>query len=102
MNRENLLLTLLIHENTEKQYYRKHDLFVEKQKKTIEKIRQEPFDTFPKDMQDYYLGTWFWENWRFNDIAGYAEIELETAWTVVGHLYFPEGRATRVRKKRLH
>jgi len=30
MNRENLLLTLLIHVNTEKQYYHKHDLFVEK------------------------------------------------------------------------
>jgi len=29
MNRENLLLTLLIHVNTEKQYYHKHDLFIE-------------------------------------------------------------------------
>lgn len=101
MNRENLLLTLLIHENTEKQYYHKHDLFVEKQKKMVEEIRHEPFDKLPKDRQEYYFDTWFWAPWRFNDIVGFAEIELETGWTIVGHLYLPEGRATRVRKKPL-
>ena len=101
MNRGNLLLTLLIHENTEEQYYQKHDLFVEKQKKIIEKIRHEPFDKLPIDRQEYYLDTWSWAPWRFNDIVGFAEIELETGWTIVGHLYLPEGRAARVRKKPL-
>ena len=101
MSRENLLLTLLIHENTENQYYRKHDLFVEKQKKSVEKIRHKPFDELSRDRQEYYLDTWFWESWRFNNIVGFAEIEMETGWTIVGHLYLPRGRATRVRKKPL-
>lgn len=101
MSRANLLLTLLVHGNTEKQYYHKHDLFVEKQKKFIEKIRNEPFASFPKDRQEYYLDSWSWPPWRFNDIVGYAEIELETEWTIIGHLYLPEGRATKVTKKPL-
>lgn len=101
MIKANLLLTLLVHGNTEKQYYQKHDLFVEKQKKIIEKIRNEPFDLLPKDRQEYYLDTWFWAPWRFNDIVGYAEIELETEWTIIGSLYLSEGRTTKVSKKPL-
>lgn len=101
MNKANLLLTLLVHGNTEKQYYHKHSLFVEKQKKNIEKIRNEPFDLLPNDRQEYYLDSWSWAPWRFNDIVGYAEIELETEWTIIGSLYLPEGRATKVSKKPL-
>jgi len=101
MNRENFLLTLLIHENTENQYDHKYDLIVEKQKKIVEKIRHEPFDKPPKDRREYYFDTWFWAPWHFNGIVGFAEIELETGRTIVGHLFLPEGRATRVRKKHL-
>jgi hypothetical protein len=101
MSSRRLLLTLLIHQNTRDQYYHKHDLFVEKQKKWLEDIRQEPFDALPKDMQTYYQDSWFWPPWRFNDIVGFAEIELETDWTVIGHLYLPEGRASKISKKSL-
>ncbi len=79
----------------------KHDLYVAKQKKSVEGFRQEPFDALPEDKQTHYLDTWFWPPWRFNNIVGFAEIELETDLTVVGHLYLPEGRATKVAKKPL-
>ena len=99
MSQDNLLLTLLVHRYSREQYYHKHDLHVEKQKKWLEGIRKESFDNLPKDRQTYYLDGWFWPPWRFNDIAGFAEIEMETEWTVIGHLYLPEGRFTRVEKK---
>ena len=101
MNKRNLLLTLHIHRRTQEKYHREHELFVDKQKKGLESIRQEPFEALPQDRQTYYLDLWFWPPWRFNDIVGFAEIELETPWTVIGHLYLPEGQATRVTKKSL-
>ena len=94
MSQRNLLLTLVVHKNTEAQYYHKHDLFAARQKKQLEEIRKEPFESLLKDRQSFYLDTWFWPPWRFNDIAGFAEIELETAWTVSGHLYLPKGWAS--------
>ena len=101
MSRHNLLLTLLIHQYKEEQYYFKHDLYVSKQKKWLEEIRNEPFDSLPADRQTYYLDSWFWPPWKFNNIVGFAEIERETEWTVVGQLYLPKGRASRVMKKPL-
>jgi hypothetical protein len=101
MSRDNLLLTLLVHRYSREQYYHKHDLHVAKQKKWLEGIRKESFDSLPKDRQTYYLDQWFWPPWRFNNIAGFAEIEMETDWTVVGHLYLPEGRFMCVEKKSL-
>jgi hypothetical protein len=101
VSNDNLLLTLLIHRYPREKYYQKHDLDVAKQKKWLEGIRQESFDALPKDRQSQYLDQWFWLPWRFNDIVGFAEIELETDWTVIGHLYLPEGRYTPVKKKSL-
>lgn len=101
MSKDNLLLTLLIHRYSREKYYQKHDLRVSKQKKWLEGIRQESFDDLPKDRQTQYLDQWFWPPWRFNNIVGFAEIELETEWTVIGHLYLPEGRYTCVEKKSL-
>jgi len=76
-------------------------IYLSKTKEIVEKIRREPFDKLPKDRREYYFGAWFWAPWRFNDIVGFAEMELETGRTIVGHLFLPEGRATRVRKKPL-
>ena len=101
MSKANLLLTLLVHRYSREQYYHKHDLHVAKQKKWLEGIRQESFNDLPQGRQTYYLDQWFWPPWRFNNIVGFAEIELETDWTVIGHLYLPEGRYTRVEKKSL-
>ena len=101
MNVRRVLLTLLIHQDTRYQYYHKHDLYVAEQKKRVEGFRQEPFDALSEEKQIHYLDTWFWPPWRFNNIVGFAEIELETDSTVVGHLYLPEGRATKVEKKPL-
>jgi hypothetical protein len=101
VSKENLLLTLLVHRYSREQYHQKHDLHVEKQKKWLEGIRQESFDALPKDRQSQYLDQWFWPPWRFNNIVGFAEIELETDSTVIGHLYLPEGRYTPVKKKSL-
>lgn len=102
MTKRIILLTLLIHRYTQDKYYRKHDLFVEKQKKWLEAIRQSPFDALPIDRQTYYLDSWFWPPWRFNNIVGFAEVEFETELTVIGHLYLPEGRASRAVKKPLY
>ena len=101
MSDRNRLMTLLIHRRTREKYYRDHDKFVDKQKKWLESIRHEPFEALPKDRQIYYLDRWFWPPWRFNDIVGFAEIEMETPWTVIGHLYLPEGRVTSATKKPL-
>jgi hypothetical protein len=100
MSGRKLLLTLLVHRQTRENYYRDHDLYVAKQKAWLEEIRQEPFDAMPEERQTYYLDTWFWAPWRFNNIVGFAEIELETQTDIVGHLYMPE-RMTRVTKKPL-
>jgi hypothetical protein len=101
MSNRRVLLTLLIHRRTREKYYREHDLYVAKQKLWLEEIRQEPFDSMPQDRQTHYLDTWFWPPWRFNDIVGFAEIELETSAELIGHLYLPEGRVTRATKKPL-
>ena len=90
-----LLLTLLVHRRTQEKYYQDHELSVEKQKKLVEEIYRIPFDNIPEDRRLYYLNIWFWPPWRFNDIVGFAEIEMETDWTVIGHLYLPEGRFSR-------
>ena len=101
MSNRRVLLTLFIHRRTREKYYREHDLYVAKQKLWLEEIRQEPFDSMPQDRQTHYLDTWFWPPWRFNDIVGFAEIELETSTELIGHLYLPEGRVTRATKKPL-
>jgi|SRR5215213_5482707 len=101
MSKRRILLTLFIHRRTGDKYYREHDAYVVKQKTWLEGIRQEPFDSMPQDRQTYYLDTWFWPPWRFNDIVGFAEIELETSTELIGHLYLPEGRITRATKKPL-
>lgn len=101
MSQRNVLLTLMIHQYTKNQYYHKHDLYVAKQKKQLEEIRKEPFDALAKDRQIYYLDIWFWPPWRFNNIVGFAEVELETESTIIGHLYLPVGRATHSVKKPL-
>ncbi len=101
MSNDNLLLTLLVHRYSRDQYYHKHKSYVAKQKKWLERLRGEAFDDLPKNRQTYYLDQWFWPNWRFNNIVGFAEIKLETDWMIVGHLYLPEGRYTRVEKKAL-
>ena len=89
MSKDNLLLTLLIHRYSREKYYQKHDLHVAKQKKRLEGLRQEPFDALPKDRQTQYLDQWFWPPWRFNNIAGFAEIELETDFTVIAAEVMP-------------
>ncbi len=101
MSKRRILLTLLIHRRTRDKYYREHESYVVKQKAWLEGIRQEPFDSMPLDRQTYYVDTWFWPPWRFNDIVGFAEIELETSTELIGHLYLPEGRITRTTKKPL-
>jgi hypothetical protein len=101
VSKDNLLLTLLVHRYSREQYYHKHDFHVAKQKKWLEGTRKESFDDLPKERQMYFLDQWFWPPWRFNNIVGFAEIELETDSTVIGHLYLPEGRYSRVEKKSL-
>ena len=101
MSKRRVLLTLLILRRTRDRYYREHDLYVVKQKAWLEGIRQEAFDSMPQARQTYYLATWFWPPWRFNDIVGFAEIELETSTELIGHLYLPEGRVARATKKPL-
>jgi hypothetical protein len=101
MSNHRVLLTLFIHCRTREKYYHEHDLYVAKQKLWLEEIRQEPFGSMPQDRQTHYLDTWFWPPWRFNDIVGFAEIELETSTELIGHLYLPEGRVTRATKKPL-
>jgi len=95
------LLTLLIHRRTREQYKRDHDKFVAKQKRLLEALRGQPFDALPHERQVDYLDRWFWPPWRFNDLAGFAEIELETPWTVIGHMDLPEGRVAAATKKPL-
>ena len=95
MSKERLLLTLLIHRYSREKYYQRHDQYVEKQKKLVEEGWQQSFESIPKDRQSQFLDMWFFPPWRFNSIVGYAEIELETDWTVIGHLYLPEGRFSR-------
>ena len=101
MSKRKVLLTLLIHRRTSERYYQEHGLYVAKPKALIQEIRQEPFDTMPEERQTYYLDTWFWPPWRFNDIVWFAEIELETSTEVIGHLYLPQGRVSRATKKAL-
>jgi hypothetical protein len=101
VNDQRLLLTLLIHRSTREKYYHDHDTYVEKQKKWLESINKQPFGTLPLDTQTKITDTWFWPPWRFNDLVGFAEIELENDWTVVGHLYLPEGRVRKGTKKPL-
>jgi hypothetical protein len=100
MSRRKVLLTLLIHRRTREKYYQEHNQHIAMQKAWLEEIRHEPFESMPKDRQTYYLDSWFWPPWRFNDIVGFAEIELETPTEIIGHLYMPE-RSTRVTKKPL-
>ncbi len=96
-----ILLTLFIHRRSREHYYRDHDQFVAKQKSSLESLRGEPFDALPDERQTWYLDRWFWPPWRFNDLVGFAEIELETSRTVIGHLYLPKGRITTATKKPL-
>ncbi len=92
MNNQTLLLTLLIHRRTKEKYYKDHDQYVEKQKDLLEKSWHEPFTALADERKAYFLDLWFWSPWRFNDIVGYAEIEMETPWSIIGHLYIQEGR----------
>jgi hypothetical protein len=101
MSNRRVLLTLLVHRRTREKYYREHDLHVAKQKLWLEEILKQPFDAMPHDRQTHYLDRWFWPPWRFSDIVGFAEIELETPTELIGHLYLPEGRATKATKKPL-
>ena len=101
MSKRKILLTILIHRRTREKYYLEHELHVAKQKAWLEDIRQEPIDAIPKDRQTHSLDSWFWPPWRFNDIDGFAEVELETPTDIIGHLYLPEGRISRVTKKPL-
>ena len=101
MSNRRVLLTLHVHRRTRDKYYLEHDLYVVKQKAWLEEILQEPFESIPHDRQTYYLDIWFWPPWRFNDIVGFAEIELETSTELIGHLYLPKGRVSRATKKPL-
>ena len=101
MSKRKVLLTLLIHRRTKEEYYQEHDLHIAKQKAWLKDIRREPFDSMPEDKRTHYLDSWFWPPWRFNDIVGFAELELETPTDIIGHLYLPKGRITKVTKKPL-
>jgi len=92
MYKENLLLTLLIHQHSQENYYKKHSEYVEKQKKIIEQIWKIPFTDINEERRIYYLSGWFWAPWRYNNIAGFGEIIKETDWTLIGNLYLPKGR----------
>lgn len=98
MSKRKVLLTLLIHRRTREKYQEAHERHVASQKAWLEEIRQEAFETLPEDRQMHYLDSWFWPPWRFNDIVGFAEIELENSTTIIAHLYMPD-RTTRVTKK---
>lgn len=98
MSKRKVLLTLLIHRRTREKYQDEHEQYIESQKVWLEEIHQESFESLPEDRQIHYLNSWSRPPWRFNDIVGFAEVELENSTSMIAHLYVPD-RTTRVTKK---
>ena len=92
MSYTNLLLTLFIHQYSRENYYKKYDEWVDKQKAFIESIWKDSFSTLPEERQLYYRNLWFWVPWRYNNLVGFAEIVLETEWTIIASLFLKRGR----------
>jgi hypothetical protein len=92
MIKTNLLLTLFIHRFSRETYYQKFDDWVGKQKALVESAWNEPFSNLPEERQLYFRNQWFWAPWRYNNLVGFAEIVMETDWTIIASLYLKRGR----------
>jgi hypothetical protein len=98
VSKRKILLTLLMHRRTGEKYQEAHEQHIAGQKAWLEEIQGESFESLPEERQIHYLTSWSWPPWRFNDIVGFAEVELENSTSIIAHLYMPD-RTTRVTKK---
>jgi len=94
------LLSFPIHHYSYKEYYERHVLYVEKEKKWVEKGSPGPFDEFSEGAKFTWEETWWWPPWKFNDIVGYLEVGMDIGRSLTGDIYlkrkyFPKDRRER-------
>jgi len=81
------LFFLPIHHYAYKKYYQRHDDYVKKQKKKLEKDWGEPFDQLSEENRRRLEMSWWWPPWKFNDIVGYLDIGTDIGNCLTADIY---------------
>lgn len=90
-------------------YYQRHDEYVEREKKKVERDWRTPFDQLSESNKRWLEDFLWWPPWKFNDIVGFVEIGMDigdclTADIFLKRKYLPKTHPSRRsgRKKKTH
>lgn len=82
------LITLPIHHYSYEKYYKRHNEYVEKEKKQGEKYWGVPFEMLSEESKRTWENLWWWPPWEYNDIVGYLEIGMDSGDHMTADIYF--------------
>jgi len=71
------LFFIPVHHYTYERYYQRHDEYVEREKKKVEKMWGQPFNQISDENKRWLEEFWWWPPWKFNDIVGYLDIGMD-------------------------
>jgi hypothetical protein len=87
--------SLPIHHYSRDEYHKRHNIYVEKEKKRIMGPRDIPFEQRSESDKRSWERIWMWPPWKYNDIVGFLEIGMDigdhmTADIYLQKKYFPK------------
>ncbi len=80
-------LSLPIHHYSREEYYKRHSVYVEKEKNRITGPRDVPFEQRSESDKRSWERIWEWPPWKYNDIVGFVEIGMDIGSCMTADLY---------------